>query len=99
MSRFKPLTYAEAQTRTGDYAKKDSMLFRWTGTHWSALVGDEANEIAFRWLKARNREHASAENARRCTSALLLDAPSLVEPPRELCVPCLNGYVPSGWNR
>lgn len=93
MKQFQPLIYAEAQTKTGNYAKEDSVLFRWTGTHWSALSDHEADQIAFAWLKKRDRRHASAEHARRCARALLLDAPTLAEPPADVCIPCMNGYV------
>ncbi|WP_207005166.1 DNA primase family protein [Trinickia mobilis] len=93
MKRFQPSVYAEKQSKTGNFAKEDSVLYRWTGTHWATLTNDQADEIAYAWLKARDRNHASAEHARRCSRALMLDAPRLAERGSELCIPCLNGYV------
>jgi putative DNA primase/helicase len=93
MSGFKPHTYAESQTATANYAKEGTALYRWVGTHWTFVTEDSGEEAAYHWLRTNDRDHTSAEHARRCYRALVMNAPSLPPLNGGLYIPCQNGYV------
>jgi len=91
--RFEPHAYAEELSQSGLFAHDGGVLFRWTGAHWSP-IDDEVGEIqAYQWIVGNNREHASAENARKAHRAALLWSNKLPEATRDVIIPCLNGYI------
>jgi|YelNatPaOPRAMG01_1025707.scaffolds.fasta_scaffold10031_4 putative DNA primase/helicase len=90
---FRAYDYAEYLEKAGKHAADGPILYQWTGTHWQHIPHDQAERMAFSWLRMRDEDWASPENARRAVRAALLHLPQL--PPAGLTsvIPTRNGYV------
>nr|WP_315232419.1 phage/plasmid primase, P4 family [uncultured Albidiferax sp.] len=92
-SPFRPHLYAGTIVQAGGVASDRTLLYRWTGTHWSPIDEDEAERHAYHWLVAEDLNWASAENARKAFRAACLFAPSIPPLTRDVVIPTENGYV------
>lgn len=92
--KFQPHDYATHLARTQIWRSDRGLLYRWQGTHWSALEDTEATSAAYHHLVVHQPEHVSPENAIRAVRAALMYLPALSQPVTDtVVVPCRNGYV------
>ena len=92
-ARFNPHEYSVELAKTGDYAAEGGVLYRWTGTHWSACDEGAACQDAYRWISETNPLHTSAENAVKAVRSAKLWVKELPLVSDEIIIPCSNGYV------
>lgn len=90
---FRPHLYANHVVGSGGVASDKTLMYGWTGTHWSPKDEDDAERDAYRWLVHRNADWASADNARKACKAACLFAPPLPTLTSEVVIPTRNGYV------
>lgn len=93
-AKFEPHHYATALIKD-DWRSDRSMLYHWTGTHWSVTSDFKVSEAsAYAWLVHNQLAHVTPENAKRAVNAALLHLPPLAETVTVgVVVPCANGYV------
>ena len=96
-TKFAPHDYATYLTADGNWRSDRSMLYHWSGTHWTTVRDVSANAAAYHWLVTNQPDHVSPENAVRAVRAAIMFLPDLPEAsgvtPESLVVPCRNGYV------
>lgn len=90
---FRPHLYASHIVSSGRVSSDRTLLYGWSGTHWSPKDEDEAEREAYHWLVKENFHWASADNARKACRAACLFAPPLPVLTRQVVVPTRNGYV------
>lgn len=90
---FRPHTYASFIVKAGAIASDRTLLYGWTGTHWSPNDEDDAERRAYHWLVSENANWASADNARKACRAACLFAPALPTLTEQVVIPTRNGYV------
>lgn len=90
---FKPIGFAEMLADTGDYAASGSLLYNWTGTHWSAVDYDGAVRLALEWIVDGEHGIANATNAVSAYKTAMLWLPELAGPTDMTVIPVRNGYL------
>lgn len=90
---FRPHLYASHVVNSGRVASDRTLLYGWTGTHWSPKDEDDAEKEAYHWLVHENSDWASKDNARKACGAACLFAPALPVLTGEVVIPTRNGYV------
>jgi putative DNA primase/helicase len=90
---FRPHDYAEELKKTGDYAQEDKVLYQWSGIYWRALSDAESEEHAYSWLEKNRYDFTSSGNARKAVAAAVLWCGKLPPIPRDVIIPCRNGYL------
>ena len=76
-AKFFPHSYATHVISDSRMASDAALLYRWTGTHWSAVDEAESEKEAYHWLVAQNTEWANPENARKSFRSACLFAPAV----------------------
>ena len=90
---FRPHLYANHIVGTGLVTSDRTLLYGWTGNHWSPNDEDDAERKAYHWLVSQNSDWASADNARKACRAACLFAPALPKLTTQVVIPTRNGYV------
>ncbi|MDR6154757.1 putative DNA primase/helicase [Acidovorax delafieldii] len=92
-AKFFPHSYATYVISDSRMASDAALLYRWTGTHWSAVDEAESEKEAYHWLVAQNTEWANPENARKSFRSACLFAPAVPPLTHQVVIPTLSGYV------
>lgn len=87
--------FAEYLASTENYASCGSMLWQWTGTHWTYLDDKEVERQAYAWLRVNDdADRATPTNVRNATKAAVLHLSLLQEPANDkIVLPARNGYI------
>lgn len=87
--------FAKHLAGSGNFASDGSLLWQWTGTHWSNTEDNEAERLAYAWLlDNEDEDRASPCNAAKATKAALLHLPLLGQPAKgKIVLPAKNGYI------
>lgn len=87
--------FAKHLATSGDYESDGSLLWQWTGTHWTNVHDNDAERQAYLWLVANEDEdRQSSVNAANAIKAALLHLPKLNPPAKDrIVLPARNGYI------
>jgi len=66
----------------------------WTGSHWSAIDGEQGVEMAMNWLQAHHPDQVNKSTAKSCFESATICAKPLCEQNRKRCIiPLRNVYL------
>lgn len=88
------LKYFDHLRKGGTYGRRDGLLHRWTGSHWSAIDGEQGIASAIDWLKTHHPERANKATAKSCfESATIMADPLKNASLRRCIIPLRNVYL------
>lgn len=75
-----------------EHREKDNVLYRWTGTHWEAVLLDAMERDAINWFASHMPNKCNVRCASSSVATVIKRAESLPDAARTV-IPTVNGYL------